>query len=192
MSSRRNFLKNFGGLIGVSLFSPSILKALDRSANTPSTLKLEDKTTVKVLNSSLDHLNAEDRELTEQFINYLKSHNVGFKWERVYSSVFKTNDGKIHQTWLKATNAEYNIFWKMVKEEPKDIPLSATGFTRTWFCPKTEEEYRDMLFLKIASDIRTGLDIYNRDRIYLYHLGFTPFIDARGNVEKRRITINYY
>ena len=58
MSSRRNFLRNLGGLFTVSIFAPSLLKALDRSDNTESTLKLKEDTTLKTLNGSLDMLTA--------------------------------------------------------------------------------------------------------------------------------------
>jgi len=167
---RRNFLRNLGGLFAVSLFSPSLLKALDRSEGTDSTIKLKEDTTLKTLNGSLDMLTAEDREWTEAFFKYLKKNNVGFKWERVYSPVFETKVGRVYQCETRKC-ANFNTKW----EAKGHYEIKWTSFsagTSTLFMPRTIEEYRETIFAGICSDMCRR----KRERIYLYQICLTPIM----------------
>lgn len=168
MNTRRNFLKNFGGLLTVSLFSPSLLKALDRSENTQSTIKLG-KDITKTINNSQDmFLTTEDKEWTEAFFKYLKNNNVGFKWERVYNPVFETKAGRSHRCEMHKC-ANYNPNWEAKGHyETKMTSLSAG--TSTLFMPRTIEEYRETIFASICSDMCRR----KRERIYLYQINLTP------------------
>ncbi len=146
---RKNFLRNLGGLFEESLFSPSILKTLERSEGTESTLKITDKTTVASLNGSLNMLSEEDREWTEAFFKYLKRNNVGFTWERVYSPVFETNVGRLYQCDMR----KYINF-------------------NTNYTPKTLNEYREKLFAEICDKIKSR----KPNRVYFYHVALMPVI----------------
>lgn len=171
MSSRRNFLRNLGGLFTVSIFAPSLLKALDRSDNTESTLKLKEDTTLKTLSGSLDMLTTEDREWTEAFFKYLKNHNVGFKWERVYSPVFETKIGRAYQCELRQCRVRFNMHWE-AKGHYETIWKNFSAATTTFFQPRTLDEYRQTIFAQICSEIRER----KRERVYLYQIAMSPFL----------------
>ncbi|MCE5224700.1 MAG: hypothetical protein LLG05_02460 [Porphyromonadaceae bacterium] len=170
MSSRRNFLRNLGGLFAVSLFSPSLLKALERSEGIDSTIKLKEDTTLKTLSGSLDMLTTEDREWTEAFFKYLKNHNVGFKWERVYSPVFETKVGRLFQVESRATGVLYNPMWENGIFEVR--MQSFSGGTTSFYNPETIEAYREKLFTEICASIAKR----KRERVYLYQLTVAPSI----------------
>jgi hypothetical protein len=167
MNSRRNFLRNLGGLFAVSLFSPSLLKALERSEGTDSTLKVKDDETLKGLYTWRDSWDEESKEWTEAFFKYLKNNNVGFKWERTFSPVFETKVGRVYQC---ATHkcANFNPNWEAGVFETKWQSLSAG--TSTLFCPRTIEEYRETIFASICSDICRR----KRERVYFYQVELTP------------------
>lgn len=167
---RRKFLRNLGGLFAVSLFTPSVLKALERSEGAESTLKITDKTTVASLNGSLDMLGEEDREWTEAFFKYLKRNNVGFTWERVYSPVFETNTGRVYQCDMRKY-ANFSTSWD-VKGVFEVKQQSFSGGTMSFYTPKTLDEYREKIFAEICGKIRTK----KPNRVYFYHIALTPMI----------------
>jgi hypothetical protein len=167
---RRNFLRNLGGLFAVSLFSPSLLKALERSEGTESTLKLKNDTTIKELSSSMAAWDAETKEWTEAFFKYLKKNNVGFKWERIYSPVFETNVGRVYQSETRKC-ANFNPHWN-VKGVFEVKMQNFSGGTMSFYEPKTLEEYQDRIFAGICHDILQR----KRERVYLYQLTVAPSI----------------
>lgn len=167
---RRNFLRSLGGLFATSLFAPSILKALERSEGTESTLKITDKTTVASLNGSLDMLDAEDREWTEAFFKYLKRNNVGFTWERVYSPVFQTTNGRLYQS-AAHKYANFNPNWD-VKGVFEVKMQNFSGGTMSFYEPKTLEEYQERIFTEICGKIRSK----KPNRVYFYQIALTPVI----------------
>jgi hypothetical protein len=178
---RRNFLRNLGGLFAVSLMSPSILKALDRSSGTESTLKIDEKTTVKSLSGSLDMLDAEQKEWTEAFFKYLKNNNVGFKWERVYSPIFETKVGRLYECRAHKV-ANFQTFWELNGVHEVHMQ-SFSGGTSTYYSPKTLEEYREKIFAEICMGVRNR----KRERVYVYSIMLTPQIyDPMGGFQAIR------
>jgi len=168
MNSRRNFLRNLGGLFAVSLFSPSLLKALDRSEGTDSTLKVKNDETLKGLYTWRDSWDEETKQWTDAFFKYLKNNNVGFKWERTFSPVFETKVGRVYQC---ATHkcANFNPSWdaKGVFEVKRQ---SFSGGTMSFYEPKTLEEYQERIFAGICRDIL----LRKRERVYFYQVELTP------------------
>lgn len=167
---RRNFLQKLGGaLIGVAV-APNLIGTLDKSKNTESTLKLEKGTNIKTLKSLLDNLSVEDRDWTEAFFQYLKKNNVGFDWERVYQPCFITKIGRVYNIQSRATNVVYNPFWEGGVCETSMQSLS--GWTSSFYQPKSIEEYQDKLFFRICSSIRKE----KHPKLYIYSLALQPNI----------------
>lgn len=165
---RRSFLRNLGGLFAVSLFSPSLLKALERSDNTESTLKIKDDATLKGLYTWRDSWDEETKQWTDAFFKYLKNNNVGFKWERVFSPIFETKVGHIYQTTThKCANFSPNWDAKGVYEIKWQ---SFSGGTGTICHPRTLEEYQEKIFAEICHDILKR----KRERVYFYQVCLTP------------------
>lgn len=167
---RLDFLQKFGGaLLGVAV-SPKLIEALDKSKNTESTIELRKGTTVNTLKNSLNELSKEDLEWTEAFIQYLKKNNVGFDWERVYQPTFVTKIGKVYNIQTHATSVVYNPLWEGGVYETSMQNLS--GWTASFYHPRTIEEYQDKLFFKICNGIRKE----KHEKLYIYSLALQPSI----------------
>ena len=186
MSSRRNFLKQLGLGFGLFAVTPQLLKALDKSEGTETTFDINEDTTIESLRNSLNDLNEEDKELTERFFEYLKKNNVGFTWERVYSPVFKLKNkygGELMQVNAYKKKIKFSENWKSGYYEI----YSGDTFIKHQY--ETIDEYYDMLFTRICSDMRKNS---NSKRFYIYQLMLIPLMYNPVNFDTERgIVIKY-
>lgn len=166
--NRGSFLKGLGGMIGVGILAPQLLKGIDISDNTEPTLKGATKTVESNL-GGYDLLSEEDSKMNEMFFKYLKDNNVGFKWERVYTPIFQLKNERVLQVATRKLRTNLNPLWKEGFSEV--ISPSPSASTLTYHQYNTLEEYYEVLFAEICTELR-----YNPqpERHYIYYIMTTP------------------
>jgi len=167
---RKGFLRRFTGIIGVGILAPQLLKGIDISDNTEPTLKARSKS-VESNFGGYDLLSEEDNKMNEMFFKYLKDNNVGFKWERVYTSLFQLKDSRVLQVATRRLPVNLNPLWK--EGFTKIESPSPSACTTTHHQYNTLDEYYDVLFAEICTELR-----YNPqpERHYIYCIMTTPTV----------------
>lgn len=165
---RKGFLQRLIGGVGVAIIAPQALRGLDRADGLESTLKPSPKAREKYYKEGFGYPDEESTYLTEQFFNYLKDNNVGFKWERVFSPVFELKSGRSMQVETRKLRTGFNPLWEEGFTEIESQSISAS--TMTFHQYNTLDEYYQNIFLNVAREMRNTAV----DRYYVYQLNFTP------------------
>jgi hypothetical protein len=173
---RKSFLRRFGGMVGVGIFAPQLLKGVEIE----ETETVEPVETVEPIIKAEDFhykfRSDEDRLLTEKFFDYLNNNNVGFVWERVTTPAFTIEDKKYGYkpayVNTRKLRTNFNALWKEGFTSVESESLSASTITHRKY--DTLDQYYDVIFFSVAQELRNQVIYKHVRKHYIYQLMFTP------------------
>lgn len=97
---RRNFLKGMVGVAGAGILAPRLIKGIEFPEEPEQKVnEINEVTSFKPV--EIKTIKLTEPDFTKELFKYLETHDVNFKWKRIYDSIFQDENGKPYHCSVK-------------------------------------------------------------------------------------------